>query len=145
MSAKQAMACVGALFLASGASHAAIAPVEDPDACLSTEQRAELAQRGKELFLRGGGSTQLALAQTKYREAADAHERSLAELRRCEAASQPGAQRQCAAERTAVSELEQRLAAARADHAKRNDELAEELTARARRMRDDYPSCATPR
>jgi hypothetical protein len=139
------MACVGLLFLASVASRAAIAPVEDPDACLSTEQRAQLVQRGKELFFHGGGNTQLALAQTKYREAADAHERALAELRRCEAAAEPGAQRKCVAERTAVAEHEQRVAAARADHAKRNDELAEELTARARRMREDYPSCAMPR
>ena len=135
----------GAMLFACLMGEAAIAPIEDPDACLSTEQRAELAQRGKELFFRGGGNAQLALAQTRYREAADAQERAFAQLHRCEAAAEANVQRPCAAERATAAELDRRVAAARAEHAKRNDELAEELTARARRMRDDYPSCATPR
>lgn len=141
-------ACLGAMLVAAAVCEGAIAPVEDPDACLSAEQRAQLAQRGRELFFRGGGNTQLALSLGKYREAGDAHEHALAELRRCEAAlvaPDPGAQRRCSAQRAAAVELEQRVVAARAEYAKRSDELADELTARARRMREDFPACGAAR
>ena len=134
-------ACLGALLLAASISEGAIAPVEDPDACLSTEQRTELAQRGRELFFRGGGNEKVASAQAKVREVSDAHERASAELRSCEAAAQRG----CDAQRAAVTEFEQRVVAARAEQARRNAELADELTARARKMREEYPACPVPR
>lgn len=145
-----AWACLAAAWLAAAPSEAAIAPVEDPDACLSTEQRTELAQRGRELFFRGGGggSERVALAQARLREASDARERASAELRLCEAtpvATEAGAGTHCAAQRAAVAELEQRVAVARAEQTKRNVELADELTARARKMREEFPACAVPR
>lgn len=140
-------ACVGAVFLAAAVCEGAIAPVEDPDACLSAEQRAELAQRGRELFFRGSGNEKLTLAQAKYREASDAHERAAAELRRCEAlvATEPGTAARCSAQRAVAADLEQRVAIARAEQARRSVELADELTARARKMREEFPSCAIPR
>ena len=140
-------AWLGAMLLAAAVSEGAIAPVEDPDACLSAEQRAELAHRGKELFFRGGGNTQLALSLASYREAGDALERAQAELRRCESAAgapDPGTRR-CSAQREAAAGLERRAAAARAEYAKRSDELADELTARARKMREEFPACAAVR
>ena len=142
------MACVGAALLAAAVCEGAIAPVEDPDACLSTEQRTELAQRGKELFFRGRGNEPLAIAQAKYREASDALEQATADLRRCEAsvgAAEPGVERRCAAQRAVASDREQRVATARAEHAKRSAEMADEMTARARTMRAEYPPCAAPR
>ena len=142
------LACVGTVFLAAVVCEGAIAPVEDPDACLSTEQRAELAQRSKEIFFRGRGTEPLALAQAKVREASDAHERATADLRRCEesvVAREPGAERRCSAQRAMAADLEQRVAIAKAEHAKRSVELADELTARARTIRAEFPSCAAAR
>jgi hypothetical protein len=141
------IALAATLGLAASVCEGAIAPVEDPDACLSTEQRAELAQRGRELFFRGGGNEKFTLAQAGYREAIDALDRAQAELRRCEAspAAEPGALARCSPQKAVVADFEQRFAAAKAERTRRSVEMADELTARARKMREDYPPCAAGR
>ena len=115
---------------------------EGPDACLTPEQRFELAARSKEVLIETTGLVMP--AQMKYRSAKLAYERAVASAHACEQVN-PTSADSCQSERAQADERLRELEVLGEERKRQAVDAMLRAAVRAKAIRAEYASCEAPR
>ncbi|MGZ5036471.1 MAG: hypothetical protein ACXWGT_06785 [Usitatibacter sp.] len=115
---------------------------EDPDVCLTPEQRAELAKRKGQVPFETAGL--IIPVQMRYRDAKLAYEKAVAAVRDCEKI-EPKDAGSCKIEQASADERSRELEALGEERKRQIVDAAVRSFARMKAIRAEYASCETAR